>query len=250
MLAILITIVSLGAFQASQTVALKRFEVIRIDSAGLNRLPSSLRVFFAGPIPDLARPVGSVEEAGRQLGFMPRLPALKMPSELLITDAVRGDSIIAVADLREALQQSKVGDLSVPQAWNGVTVELKQGAGLIADYGEFFIAQAPPMALGAPTGFAVDQFFEVLFRVAGINAADARDLRQKFAAGPAVYFPIPPRYEMDIREAQLRSGSGLLVQNADKGGELALMSSTGDRSYFLSGLMTEDEAIAMANSLR
>jgi hypothetical protein len=55
---------------------------------------------------------------------------------------------------------------------------------------------------------------------------------------------------MDIREVQLTSGPGLLVQNAGKGGELAFMWSTTDRSYFLSGLITEDEAIALANSLQ
>jgi hypothetical protein len=253
MLDMLITFVAiLGTLQASQgqTVPLRRFEVIRIDSVGLNRVPPSLRGFFAGPIPDRARPVASAEEAQRQLGFVPRLPAVKMPPDLLITDRVRADERIAVADITEALQQAKVGDVSVPQTWDGVTVGLEQGAGLIADYGQFFIAQAPLMTLAAPPGFAVDQFLEVLFRIAGINAADARNLRQKFAAGPAVYFPIPPRYEMDIREVQLTTGSGLLLQNADKGGELAFMWSTSDRSYFLSGIMTEDEAIATANSLR
>lgn len=252
MQAILITTISvLAAMQTSQGqgLPLKRFEVIRIDPAGFNRLPPSMRPFFAGPIPDRARPVASIEEAGRQLAFVPRLPMRKMP-ELLITDPVRGQATIAVADLIQALQQSKIEDMSVPQVWNGVTVGLQQGAGLIADYGEFFIAQAPPMTLDAPAGFALDQLFEVLFRIAGINLADARNVRRKFAADPAVYFPIPPRYDMDIREVQLASGSGLLLQNADKGGELAFMWSTTDRSYFLSGLMTEDEAIALANSLK
>jgi len=253
MLAILITTISvLAAIQTSrgQDLPLKRFEVIRVDSAGFNRLPPPMRAFFAGPIPDRVRPVASIEEAARQLAFVPRLPMRKMPPELVITDPVRGQATIAVADLIEALQQSKIEDMSVPQDWNGVTVGLQQGAGLIADYGEFFIAQAPPMALDVPARFPLDQLFEVLFPIAGMNAADARNVRRKFAADPAVYFPIPPRYDMDIREVQLPSGSGLLLQNADKGGELVFMWSTTDRSYFLSGLMTEDEAIALANSLK
>jgi hypothetical protein len=253
MLDMLIAIISvLASLQASpaQTVELKRFEVIRIDSSGLSRLPSSLRVFFAGPIPDRARPVRNVEEAGRQLDFVPRLPAAKMPPELLITDPVHEDAKIAVADMAQALQQARIADVSVPQGWNGAIVGLQQGAGLIADYGEFFVAQAPPMTLAAPAGFPVDQLLEILFRVAGVTATDARNLRGKFASRPAVFFPIPPRYEMDIREIPLTAGSGLLLQNAEKGGELVLMWSTGDRSYFLSGLMTEDEAIDMANSLR
>jgi hypothetical protein len=106
------------------------------------------------------------------------------------------------------------------------------------------------MTLSAPDGFPLDQLMEIVSRLAGVSSADARTLRQKFASGPAIYFPIPPRFEMDIREVKLNSGSGLLIQNAEKGGELAFMWSTEDRSYFLSGLMKEQEAIALANSLR
>jgi hypothetical protein len=234
----------------SQTVTLKRFDVIRVDSDGITKVPPALRNMFEGPVQNLARPVDNVEEAARRLGFTPRLPASKKPMELFITDAVRDDSKISVAELTEGLRQAKITDTSVPQAWNGVTVQLQQAPGLIADYGEFFIAQSPPMTLSAPDVLPLDQLLEVVFRLAGISSADARTLRQKFAASPALYFPIPPRYEMDIREVRLNSGSGLLLQNADKGGELAFMWSTEDRSFFLSGLMTEAEAIALANSLR
>jgi hypothetical protein len=234
----------------SQTLALKRFDVIRADSDGINKVPQSLRNIFEGPVQNLASPVANVEEAARRLGYAPRLPASAKPMELFITDPVRDDSKIAVAELTDGLREAKITDASVPQAWNGVTIQLRQGAGLIADYGEFFIAQSPPMTMSVPDGFPLDQFLEVLLRLAGIPSADARTLRQKFAAGPALYFPIPPRYEMDIKEVRLNSGAGLLLQNADKGGELAFMWSTEDRSFFLSGLMTEDEAIRLANSLR
>src|SRR5262245_55565409 len=100
MLDILITILAglcSGQSSQTQTLALKRFEVIRIESAGLNRLPRSLRVFIAGPVPDRARPVGNVEEAARQLDFVPRLPAMKKPPELLITDRVQEDAKITVS---------------------------------------------------------------------------------------------------------------------------------------------------------
>ena len=55
---------------------------------------------------------------------------------------------------------------------------------------------------------------------------------------------------MDIRGVKLTSGSGILLQNADKGGELALMWSDADRSYVVTGLMTETQAIALANSVK
>jgi len=89
-----------------------------------------------------------------------------------------------------------------------------------------------------------------LFRVVGIDAPDARTLRQKFAANPAVLFPIPIRYEMDIHEVRLNSGSGLLLQNGSKIGDLALVWSTADHIYFLTGGLTEAQVIELANSIQ
>ena len=236
--------------QPPQTVPLKRFEVIRVNPEDLERVLSPLRAIFAGPLPDDASPVANPDEAARRAGFTPRLPSSAKTPELLVIAPVHEEMRIRAADLTAALQQAKVSNVAIPPAWDGVTFELQQGRGVLADYGEFFIAQAPPLTLTAPAGFPLDQFLEVLFRAAGMTAMDARNLQQKFASSPAAFFPIPPRYEMDIHEVQLTTGKGLLLQNADKGGELALMWSSPDRSYFISGLMTETEVIALANSVR
>lgn len=93
--------------------------------------------------------------------------------------------------------------MTVPQAWDGVVINVRQNSGVLAGYGDFFFAQAEPLTLNAPAGFPLDQFLEVLFRVVGVKAPEARNLRQKFAANPAAFFPIPTRYEMDIREVRL-----------------------------------------------
>ena len=252
MLRVLPAIISLVAAMQSaqlQTLSLKRFEVIRIETSGIQRLPDGVRDIFTGPVSGLARPVRNLEEAARQVGFTPRLPASPMPQEVLVMSPVNNQPKIAAADLQNELRRADV-DVPVPQDWDGVTLAIQQGAGLLADYGDYFIAEAPPMTLSAPAGFRMDQFIEVLFRLAGLNSADATKLRQKFMAGPALYFPIAPKYDMDIREVQLTTGTGLLLQNAEKGAELAFMWSTADRSYFLSGFLTEAAAIALANSIK
>ena len=140
--------------------------------------------------------------------------------------------------------------MTVSQDWEAVTIAIERGRSVLADYGDFVIVQAPPLTLNTPSGFPVDQFVEVLFRVVGIDAPDARTLRQKFAANPAVFFPIPTRYEMDIHEVRLNSGSGLLMQNGSKIGDLALVWSTADYIYFLTGALTETQVIELANSIQ
>jgi hypothetical protein len=245
----------LPAQQSAGRFSLKKFEVIRVNPADMQRVPPSVRSIFMDPSPD-AGGVDTLEEAARRAGFAPRLPTadafpgLSAKPELGVIDPVRAQVKIGVSELSAALVDAKADGVVVPQAWEGVDISLQQASGVLVDYGDFFIAQAPPMTLNTPPGFPLDQFLEVLLRIAGINAADARNLRQKFAANPAAFFPIANRYAMDIREVKLTAGSGLLLQNADKGGELALMWSDADRSYFLTGLLTETQAIAVANSVK
>ena len=237
------------ALQSPQAIKLKRFEIVRVDPAGMNRLPPSLRAIFAEPVPD-AEPVASLNEAATRAGFTPRLPKSATPLQIGVTDPVHADARIEIAALNQALRDGTVTNVTVPQDWDAVTIAIEQGRGVLADYGDFLIVQAPPLTLNTPSGFPLDQFVEVLFRVVGINGPDARTLREKFAANPAVFFPIPIRYEMDIHEVRLNSGSGLLMQNASKVGDLALVWSTTDHIYFLSGGLTETRIIELANSIQ
>ena len=237
------------ALQSPQAIKLKRFEIVRVDPAGMNRLPPSLRAIFAEPVPD-AEPVASLNEAATRAGFTPRLPKSATPLQIGVTDPVHADARIEIAALNQALRDGTVTNVTVPQDWDAVTIAIEQGRGVLADYGDFLIVQAPPLTLNTPSGFPLDQFVEVLFRVVGINGPDARTLREKFAANPAVFFPIPIRYEMDIHEVRLNSGSGLLMQNASKVGDLALVWSTADHIYFLTGGLTEAQVIELANSIQ
>ena len=235
--------------QSSQAVALKRFEVLRVDPAGMERLPPSLRAIFRDPVPG-AEPVDSLDEAVKRAGFDPRLPKSTNTPQFGVMDPVHAQITIGVADLNRALTEMKGTDVAIPQNWDGITIGIEQGRGILADYGDFFITQAPALTLSVPAGFPFDQFVEVLSRAVGMNAAEARTLSRRFAANPAVLFPISVRYDMDIREVRLNSGPGLLLQNASKIGELALAWSSADRSYFVTGQLTEAEAIDLANSIQ
>lgn len=234
--------------QQSASYALKRFEVLRIGAEEIARVPMSLRSIFADPVPD-AELVDSLAEAAQRVGFTARLPKSDKKPRFAVITPIREELKISTTALTAALRAAKVDDVKVPESWDGVTIDLQQRSGVYIDFGGFFIAEAPPVTLTTREGFPLDQFFEVLARVLGMNASNAAAFRQRFAARPANYFPIPPRYELDVHEVKVRSGSGLLFQNAEKVGELALAWSDADRSYFLSGLMTESQAVALADSI-
>jgi hypothetical protein len=242
-------LVILFALQSTQAVALKRFEVVRVDRAEMERLPESLRSIFADPSPG-AEPVASQDEATSRIGLTARLPKSTVKPEFGIMDSFNGEAAIHVAELTTALEKSNAADISIPKEWDGVVLKIQQAPGILADYGNFLITQAPPLTLTVPGGFPVDRFMEVVLRIMGINAKDASSIREKFQANPAAFFPIGTRFDMDIRDVRLNSGSGVLLQNGDKVGELALAWSSADRSYFITGQLTEAEVIEIANSLQ
>jgi hypothetical protein len=245
----MLLLVMLLVLQSTQAVSLKRFDVLRVDRPDIERLPQSLRGIFADPSPG-AEPVATADEAAARAGFTPRLPKSADKPQFGVTDSFRGEAKIQIAELNAALRDSNGSDMAIPQQWDGVAITLQQGSGILADYGNFFFTQAPPLTLTVPSGFALDRFMEAIFRILGVNTSEASKLREKFAANPIAFFPIGKRYEMDIHEVRLNSGSGMLLQNADKVGELAFAWSTADRSYFLTGQLTEAQVIEIANSIQ
>ena len=247
MLAALLTIHAM-VLQSPQTYALKRFEVIRVNGDEMGRVPAGMRFIFSDPVPDGER-VANLQEAEKRVGFSPRMIKGKTPTRLFVTNPVNEEAKISVAALTSALRDANV-NVTVPSNWDGVVIRLQQQPGILVDYGDFYIAQAAPTTLSAPAGFPLPQLMEMLFRVMGTSESQARTMRENFAANASAYVPIGRRFDMDIRQVPMLSGSGLLLQNADKGGELAFMWSTGDRSYFLTGLLPEEQTIATANSLQ
>src|SRR5258708_32802912 len=103
----------LPAPQASGRFPLKMFQVIRLNPEAISRIPSSVRPIFVDPLPD-AELVDNLEEATKRTGFTARLPAAgalpSAPAKLRygVTDPVRTEAKIGVADLRNALLEAKV----------------------------------------------------------------------------------------------------------------------------------------------
>jgi hypothetical protein len=235
--------------QDTTSIALKRFELLRVDGPDIQRVPNDLRQIFADPVPD-AEVVNSLNDATTRVGFTARLPKSEKAAQFGVVAPVSEQMKISVAELRQALADAKAGEVAVPDSWDGVTIDLHQPPGVFADFGSFFIVQAPIIQLSVRAGFPLDQFTEVLCRILGMDAAQAREIRQTFAATPMSFFPIPRRYDMDAHQVKLQAGSGTLFQNGSKQGDLALAWSDADRSYFLSGQLTEAEAIAAADSVQ
>jgi hypothetical protein len=72
------------------------------------------------------------------------------------------------------------------------------------------------------------------------------------AANPAFFLGISREDKSEIREVSLRRGTGTLIHSLDDDGSLQrteLIWTTRDRLYALSGNITDDLAIAVADSI-
>jgi len=193
-----------------------RFDVLSVGVDDLNRsLPESVRQVLLSPIPAETE-VENLAEATRQAGFEARLldsDALGNPLPqpvLSVVAPIHKESRIRVDELQNALNRAGVG-LTVPQHWDRALIEIDMSAGIAADYGDIYLAQRLPLKLDAPQGFPVAEFFEVLFRIIGLNTSDAAYLRQKFATHPGDFLLVAPHFQLKTREVQLDSSPAVLL---------------------------------------
>src|SRR5206468_11231092 len=135
-------LVLLLALQSQQAIKLKRFEILRVDPAGMNRLPPPLRAFFADPVPD-AEPVASLNEAAMRAGFTPRLPKSATPIQLGVTDPVHTDARIELEALSQALRYATLLRASRGLAFQRVTIAIRQAPAVRGFYVYVTIVQAP-----------------------------------------------------------------------------------------------------------
>src|SRR5262249_52753176 len=138
-----------GILPPSDTIAQRLFRsvfqrtigVVRVDN--LNERPSEPLM-----LPPTPQPVKTLAEAAALAGFAPRFPTIVLegrPSEPLLS--VRGPStqsnIIRVADLVAKLQRAGVSpvDVPVPPEWDGVVMQQRGGASILAMYGDTIFFQ-------------------------------------------------------------------------------------------------------------
>jgi len=143
----------------------------------------------------------------------------------------------------------------------GMELKIEQSSGpvLIPEFGDKMFVQLPPNTIVTPAGFPITQFIEVYCRSVGMTAEEARSLSAKWTNSPALLMLLPPDFQGEIHDVVLASGFGVLIKNTGNQhqacnwcpdpSELMLMWSTPDRRYGLKGSMSEQEAIALANSV-
>jgi hypothetical protein len=242
---------------AYASLSATRFDGLPLGREQLIALPVSVRGILQRP--NLVEtPVSDLAQAARYAEFEPRLPRYNgqgqaLPAaKLSVVAPSRSRATIRAGELQAAVARTHDTDLVIPLAWDSIRLEVNTSAGIIADYEGFRLSQRLPLEFRAPDSFPLEPLLEVLFRIGGMNGADAAALAKRSRGRPTEFLELDPRFRITARTVRFASGTGmLLTYTSDDGVErLTLAWSEPDRAYFLSAHLTEIEAISIANSIQ
>jgi len=242
------------AQQLWQRITVGRIDVVRVD---FGDLPDEAKSLQAQALNKPAPPqvVRSSEEASQQAGFAPRFPRpgiLSGTPRLSVLGPLSFGTAIKAADLELALRKARVADQPVPKEWDGAHLGFQIGATITADWNNVTLMQGLPPVLSMPPGFDLNAFTIAVLRAAGMRREAAQRFGRQMITAPALLFGIGAEDQVNIREVHLHTGPATLIEDFGDNGEverITLLWAVPDRVYILSGGISRDLAIALANAI-
>ena len=188
------------------------------------------------PLPE-TRPVGSLEEASRVAGFVPRLPAADLfPSDLpayAVADVVTARVRLRTPALRYLLHEAGGAAGEVPDSWNGAVIETRIGPVVIADYDGLLLLQSLPFEVTKPANLDLQQFYSVAFRILGMSASEAWTRSTELGISPALLMFMPPEDRDLVHAFSTPAGTGVMIDGVYGAGKTVAVWSGSDRVYAL-----------------
>jgi hypothetical protein len=243
------------AQQLWQFLTVRRIAFVRVNPWP-EGVPSPQVKLIGTPIPPL--PAGDVSEVRWRVNYGPRLPSpgvLSGPPRLSTTFSLSAGTTIKASDLELALHKAGVTDQTVPPQWDGVQLSLHTSAIVIAEWPDIVLVQSLPLTLTAPPGFDFPAFSALVLRVLGVGSDEAQRLAQRMGTAPPWLAPIARDFEerATIEEIELNSGPATLLREAGRHGgvnRISVFWSVSDRVYLLSGNLSRELAIVVANAVQ
>ena len=242
------------AAQLWRTITMSRVDVVRVNFDDLPDEATSLspQTLIKPHPPMLAQNLG---EAQARVGFFPRLPEgiLGSPARLSTMGTLSIGTVLRVSDVQLALSRAGVNDEVVPKEWEGAHLALNFGPSVMAEWPEISLMQSLPPELVTPRDFDFGSFARVMLRAAGMARVSAERYGRRMATAPALLFGIGAGDDVALREVELNEGPATVMESFGDDGRSVRMEmiwTVADRVYLLSGAMSQDRAVAIANAVR
>jgi hypothetical protein len=151
--------------------------------------------------------------------------------------------------MRYLLAQAGGSASDVPDGWNGVTLDLRLGPIVMADYQGTLLLQSRPARLTTPANFDLALFYRIAFQSMGMSEQDAWALSSDMGFSPALLMFMPKEDRNLLREFNTPRGTGMMIAEVFGKGTIAALWSGSDRLYALYGTIDEDLVTRVANAL-
>jgi hypothetical protein len=184
-------------------------------------------------------------------GFSPRLPAIIFPAspQYRVLAEIPATLKLRTPAMRYLLAQAGGSASDVPDGWNGVTLDLRLGPIVMADYQGTLLLQSRPARLTTPANFDLALFYRIAFQSMGMSEQDAWALSSDMGFSPALLMFMPKEDRNLLREFNTPRGTGMMIAKVFGKGTIAALWSGSDRLYALYGTIDEDLVTRVANAL-
>jgi hypothetical protein len=265
----------LGLFRVQQ------FTVIQIDE---NQLESQLNEVSANQLEALFAdsvifegggkplPVASLAEASQQAGFSIRLPSnAPEPVVYEVLPSLHASMQIDVRRAQGILDELGHDDVRLSKSLDGELITVDVPAAVAANYGDcqvrqlendpagpspimmgqncISIIQVPSPTVNAPPDLDINQLGQAALEVLGMSEQEAASFAQNIDWTTTLIIPIP-RYRAQYEDVQVDGVPGTLVSSGGGGRNTALLWVKNGVVYAITGQLSKQAAIKMANSLQ
>lgn len=203
--------------------------------------------------------VGSPEAAASAAGMTLALPQWLPENTTVMESAVVGERALRVIANSTRLQQVMdalgINDLTVPAGLDGrvVNVRIPPVVMIRYDHGKrrsrLFQAHSPELTL--PAGVDVQALGEIGLRILGLPAAEATQFARAIDWNTTLIVPVPPN-ATSFSKVNIGGRQGVLIahQPPEQSPTNTIVWSTDDRVFALVTLLSHEQALAVANSVR
>jgi hypothetical protein len=201
-----------------------------------------------------AQPVSSLEEARVLAGFSPRLPrpgVFTASPNYSVADVTSATLRLRTPAIRFLFGQAGGSPSAVPDAWNGVVLEVRAGPVIVAEYDGVLLLQSLPFRVIKPADFDLELLYRIAFRTLGMDERDAVALSGE-GSSPALLMAMPEADRNLLHEFRTPWGTGMMIDEVYGPGKIVAVWSGPGRIYALfpdTRTVSREFVITVANAL-
>ena len=234
-----------------------RLERLSAEQLDLGALIGENVEVLQDPGPPVAVP--SVEEAAAATGMTPAVPRWLPANTTVLETMVVGERVLRVnangRRLRQVMDALGIDDVAVPPGLDGNVVNVRVPPVVMIRYEHgkrrtrLFQARTPELTL--PDTVDVRALGEIGLRILGMGPEDAKQFAQAIDWHTTLVVPVPPNAS-SFRQIDIGGRRGVLIEHQpkDQSPTSTIVWSTSDRVFALVSIQGQQDALAMASSVR